>query len=176
VVWRRRRRSFTVAFVGGDAYMLLWLEEGEGVRRGWSIENEGARSKRSPVKADSGMAQAKSMRARVLWSPAADRRSRGWRRRCCTLLPSEKGAGKENDEEGGLGRFFSGQRGEKGRSGESCVAPRREREWEGPSAVLGSGSLAALSEVAAPARGGGGLGNRGGRRGARDAGRRGAGG
>jgi hypothetical protein len=50
-VWRRRRWSFTAAFMsGGDdivtdsgAYMLLWLEEGDGVRRGWSIENEGAR-------------------------------------------------------------------------------------------------------------------------------------
>jgi hypothetical protein len=48
-VWRRRRWSFTAAFVGGDgdivtgsdAYMLLWLEEGEWVRRGWSVENEG---------------------------------------------------------------------------------------------------------------------------------------
>jgi hypothetical protein len=49
-VWRRQRWSFTAAFTDGNddamtdsgAYMLLWLEEGEGVRRGWSIENEGA--------------------------------------------------------------------------------------------------------------------------------------
>jgi hypothetical protein len=50
-VWRWWRWSFTVAFMGGGgdaliddgAYILLQLEEGEGVRRGWSIKNEGAR-------------------------------------------------------------------------------------------------------------------------------------
>jgi hypothetical protein len=48
---RWRRRSFTTSFaggsgdavIGGGTYMLLQLEEGEGVMTGWSIENEGAR-------------------------------------------------------------------------------------------------------------------------------------
>jgi hypothetical protein len=43
------------------------------------------------VKEDDGVARAKSVRARVLRSPEADRRSSGQRRRCCALLPSEKG-------------------------------------------------------------------------------------
>jgi hypothetical protein len=78
------------------------------------------------------------------------------------------GVGKENGEDGGLGRFFSGRWGEKGRSGRYRAAPRGEREWgRAPGAALGGGNRSATARsrwvqavrpcrVVGPNRGGGG--------------------
>jgi hypothetical protein len=52
----------------------------------------------------------------------------------------KRGAGKENGEEEGLGWFFTGRLGKKGRSGHSRVVTHGESVGEGPGAALGGGS------------------------------------
>jgi hypothetical protein len=99
----------------------------------------------------------------------------GRRRRCCALLPSEKGTGKENGEEGASGGSFPAGGERKG--GMAGLARCHVERGSGGGTGARSGRLrVALSEAATHTHDGGGLANRGGWRGTRDTGRRAAGG